>query len=472
MAFAHAKRGIRSVSYKILACSIFLLGAGIFFLLEATYPNAQAFTVEYFPHASPPVSASSTPEIQSQTETFPYHFDAFHVDEAPESVIDVVALKLAWTKVKEAKVDEPAPVEEILEFEPEPIPPTEEIPPVSEETSIEPSEPEAETPVEDVVEVPVETQTEMSAENSNVTIEAIPVLEAIESVPAPEEPSTSAAVEESLVGYIISTVTNAVNQIITFTLGESDEAVPEEVPAKATTTETVGPLTDEHAPAPDNVIEGTLFEVLFSVDGTTWQSLGNIDVDTEQSAVIEVPVSSVIDLANIQIGIRPASSDAEEQKLNFDSVSIEVGYSDLLEELITPVDSGLVDQTPNFSISSIKSDVQSGTIRAVLLEKGGMLELWYSITDMSTKNATWKLLAGDGSISESSPIDIKGKTIFWLDKNQQTLFGFSIDTQSVIGNSTLDDATKVISLDFVDSRFGNMRVNFNLSNNVFEYARQ
>ncbi len=214
------------------------------------------------------------------------------------------------------------------------------------------------------------------------------------------------------------------------------------------------------------VFDISVFQILFSLDGQSWELLGKEDFDTPGEVAYALPQISIESIHNLRIMVRYIQPTDDARKVYFDNVHIDIDVEPLLESPRV-----YSDNEPNFDISSVKADVESDTVRAVLLEKGGMLELWYSITNTKTREITWTKLLNDGSIDGDSPIAIKGKTIFWLDKNQQTLFGFTIDEQSIFGEPLNEPDGTYSSLTFEDENSRQWDATLDPDAESFEFSK-
>ncbi len=212
------------------------------------------------------------------------------------------------------------------------------------------------------------------------------------------------------------------------------------------------------------------FEVLYTIDGTTWIMLGSVGFDESREVVYDLSPIGLEGLRNLQIVARYTIPEGDMTKIIFDSLHVEVGSEALLiEEVIEPV--GHDDREPNFEVSAIKSDVQSENIRAVVLERGGIFEFWYSVTNTHSGEIVWNKILGGGVIDENAPIDIKKRTIFWLDHNQQTLYGYSVDEESIFATPFQDSENKVFLLPFTDDTGKPWEVIFNSEQNTLEFNR-
>ena len=237
--------------------------------------------------------------------------------------------------------------------------------------------------------------------------------------------------------------------------------------------EVVTPPTLETIDIPTEVLhDNTVFEVLYSLNGESWENLGFGNFITPGELTFLLQQFSPEEMVNLQIMIRYTRSPEDNRKVYFDNVRLEFDYQGLTaEEMLQQESTGPVDTTPNFNISSVRADVESGNIRAVILEKGGMLELWYAVINPGASNATWSRLANDGSLDVNSPLGISGETIFWLDKNQQTLFGYDIKRKSLSGTSFVSDEERDSFLQFKKSNSVIWNASFDASSNSFEFSR-
>lgn len=212
------------------------------------------------------------------------------------------------------------------------------------------------------------------------------------------------------------------------------------------------------------------FEVRYAIDGITWHTLGSVGFDDSRETVFDISHIGLEALPNLQIAITYTVSEDDQTKIIFDAMHLEVDFTaPLLEEIIEVVAHD--DRYPNFEVSAIKSDVHSENIRAVVLERGGIFEFWYSVTDTKTGVVFWNKILGGGAIDENAPIDIKKRTIFWLDRNQQTLFGFAVDEESIFAASFQNPENKVFLLPFTDDDGRQWEATFNSVQNELEFSR-
>lgn len=212
------------------------------------------------------------------------------------------------------------------------------------------------------------------------------------------------------------------------------------------------------------------FEVRYTLDGSTWYELGRIGFDGSQEITFDLSSIGVDALPNLHVEVRYTVPSESEKKILIDSLELHVGYDVLPVEVIEeqiPFD----ERLPNFEMGSVRADVQSENIRAVILERGGVFEFWYSVTDLVSGEILWNKIPGGGPVDISVPIAIKKRTIFWLEQNQQTLYGFSVDEKSIFSTSFQNPEHKVFTLPFVDDREKGWEALFNAEQNVLEFYK-
>ena len=99
--------------------------------------------------------------------------------------------------------------------------------------------------------------------------------------------------------------------------------------ATATATDTPDTVPTPPATANTNTVNDVL-EVLYTLDGTTWQSLGTVSADQlTASSTFEIPLENVQnwgDLSNVQISVRSLSGISAGSTVYLDGMQLEVGY--------------------------------------------------------------------------------------------------------------------------------------------------
>ncbi|TSC91942.1 MAG: hypothetical protein CEN90_57 [Parcubacteria group bacterium Licking1014_17] len=76
-------------------------------------------------------------------------------------------------------------------------------------------------------------------------------------------------------------------------------------------------------------------EILYSVDGKNWESIGNVNLDSFNNAEFEVPIISWNELANLQIRIGGTGLTDSVSGVYLDGMWLEVSYSDSQDEVVS-----------------------------------------------------------------------------------------------------------------------------------------
>jgi hypothetical protein len=374
--------------------------------------------------------------------------DAIAEDAGSSEGIGVVQVETSASE--QILVDETVDVVVDTEVEPEigetTLPEVEDSPASPDETI-----PPERTPEPDLAPVPIE-----SLETESVPVSEDPAEESVPSETEGFEPVSlnaffslaQAVVEEPITDSPLLESTSSAEVIIAESISTTSGFVSSDIV-------TVSSSTD-------------FFEVRYTLDGSTWYEIGRIGFDESQETTLDLSSIGTDALPNLQVEVRYTVPAESEKKILIDSLELHVGYDVLPVEIIEepiPFD----ERTPNFEVSAIKADVQSENIRAVILERGGTLEFWYSVT--VSGEVVWDKILGGGPVDTDAPIAIEKRTIFWLDRNQQTLYGFSVDEKSIFAASFQNPEYKVFRLPFLDEREKNWEASFNVEQNALEFYK-
>jgi hypothetical protein len=352
---------------------------------------------------------------------------------------------------------------------------TETNPPASLESESEtPSLSEPIPEVEDVTTKPEVTEDVQTIEPEvPVDIEEVEAPQK-ESVSPPEE-STSPSTDTSGFEQV------SLSEFFPFVLADLEETVAEDVTTSLSAQEIDADaiLIPPPASTPTDVttvdtateVPPTyFFEILYSVHGGEWQLLKHVGFDEEHELWVDLSGVGYDALATLRIQIRYVIPNDYGEKIVFDSLRLELGYGEPLIEVLQE-SVGYDDRTPNFEVGAVIADVQSENIRALILGRGGLFEFWYSVTHPDSGEIVWNKILGGGPIDERAPIAITERTIFWLDQNQQTLYGFNVDIGSLFGVSFEDPENKVFVLPFEDEYGKKWEAMFNTEENVLEFTK-
>ncbi len=417
-------------------------------ILEPSYATNTDTVIEDVQSVDPEggsTGASDDVTIPTETEVIPQAADSVLEDvvapETTDEVNDVQEEVVETPVVEEVVVPEPAPTESDV-FEP-----------VSMLTTYPFANASvAEVDAEGIVSTPdpvvANDEEQAVLPVDEVIVDEDPVL-LLDNISVTDIES-EAAVYETVAGADTPQV------IDTILHGETQSSIEEDV---ATTTLIADPLP---------LKEGML-AFRYTIDGVTWHDLGAQEYATVTDAVFTLSGVSVEAIPQLQVSAQYVVPLGSDFRLYFKEIRIEAEYTVLLEEVTGP--EHLIDHEPNFAMSAVKSDVSSENIRAVVIEQGGMFEFWYSVTQLSSGEVVWNKILGGGPIDENAPIAITERTIFWIDRNQQTLYGFGVDKGSLFGVSFQDPENKVFLLPFEGKRGKQWEAVFYGGENIFEFHK-
>ncbi|MEK7535897.1 MAG: hypothetical protein AAB590_02715 [Patescibacteria group bacterium] len=112
-------------------------------------------------------------------------------------------------------------------------------------------------------------------------------------------------------------------------LGDSTTTIASSTTATTTTTTEEIIVTGEVAPISENE---NIAEILYTLDGETWISVGYLNKNDESGALFIIPSITVTDIANMQISIQAIDGSTNDFDVYLDSVWAEVRYTMPLPE--------------------------------------------------------------------------------------------------------------------------------------------
>ena len=359
-----------------------------------------------------------------------------------------------------------------------------ETPTVSPQEQVEPSEeilPESEVPTEATPEPEIPKE-----EPASKPVEEAPAAEAV------DEPTalnlfknffTIAHAQEE-----VSEPALVVEEIVTVSEEEVQVPEPESVPEPKPTEEELIPRPQPDLTSPkepeavieSNPSEGAYFEVLYTLNGQDWHTLGFIS-RIANDVQIEMPIdlfATVEDLHKVQIALHTVERFDSVPKIYLDSMWLEVTYDDVdggelappgtrpgdiifsetiyqdakavvvlrNVELMTlsnvlseatgstthPVEStGSSTQSESIAATSTASStdtqnqsltdfVGTSTLASIINSTGVLVELWLyaSTTD------SWSRIADDSIISRNPQVKFESGSVFWVDKNNASVWRY------------------------------------------------
>lgn len=160
-----------------------------------------------------------------------------------------------------------------------------------------------------------------------------------------------------------------------------------------TTEEGAGTLT--HASA--------LVEVLYTFDGVTWSSLGELDRESMKYRTFEIPLNATTtwnDMERLQVKVVPKRHIDSIPSMYLDGIKVEVLYETIVEHI-----------HPDFERDTILEDVTVGDVRIVRLKNSDTdkEEVWYMYPDATSSPVT-TLDVGSSTMFSTSSLEVISQT--------------------------------------------------------------
>ncbi len=273
------------------------------------------------------------------------------------------------------------------------------------------------------VEAPIETEetfenVDVPTEDNNIdtpttdttpVIEGAPLVITIEASSTPETSSSTVDASSSYIGDVTSSST-----------------VPQ-----ASSTE-VATTTEED----ENQFQNNFLEVLYTFDGVTWTSLGELNEISMKYRTFEIPVTastSWSDMSHLQIKVVSIVHTQDTPTVYLDSIKVEVLY-----------DSAITHEHPDFSRDTILKDEIVDNIRFVTLinHENSLQEIWYMYLDevaTSSEPIATSTSIGEDSQATSTPTTLDATSTYAT--STDVLAGDATSTAS-----TTDQTVAVIDL--------------------------
>lgn len=223
-----------------------------------------------------------------------------------------------------------------------------------------------------------------------------------------EEPITPTNVEVREVSIVESTTTL---EIATSTAVEISSSTI------ATTTEVVSVESSSTPSATEddeNQFQNNFLEVFYTFDGSTWQSLGELNEISMKYRTFEIPVTastSWTDMSNLQIKIESKKQLDDTPTVYLDGIKVEVLY-----------ETTLLHAHPDFDRDTILNDetVDGMRIVTIINNDNNQEEVWYMYLDVEEATSTLEALdvtevtststLALGSTTESTPVELSSTT--------------------------------------------------------------
>lgn len=178
----------------------------------------------------------------------------------------------------------------------------------------------------------------------------------------------------------------------------------------------------------DTESQNNFLEVLYTFDGVTWKSLGELNEISMKYRTFEIPVTATtswLAINNLQIKIVSKNIIAETPTTYLDAVRIDVLY-----------ETAMTHEHPDFARDVIVNDqTEEGLRIATIINSDTALpEVWYTTVEeqgvYGVPPGTWVQVRLDQISDNHRLIAVYGQNIFWIDDDQKMLWLTNIQKES------------------------------------------
>lgn len=210
------------------------------------------------------------------------------------------------------------------------------------------------------------------------------------------------------------------------------------------------------AAIPENQFQNNFLEVLYTFDGLTWLSLGDLNEISMKYRTFEIPVTATTsweDMRRLQIKVVATKHDKDTPAVYLDAIKVEVLY-----------ETTFLHEHPDFSRDTILKDETIGGMRIVTLinSETNLEEIWYmylaevvqTASSSTLLTATSTQVSATGTTSNSSnsmPTLEKVESVMQneIQKNAEEAPLISSGTSTSVSSTTLDIATSSTQIEYV-----------------------
>jgi hypothetical protein len=189
-----------------------------------------------------------------------------------------------------------------------------------------------------------------------------------------------------------------------------------------------------------NQFQNNFLEVMYTFDGVTWVSLGELNEISMKYRNFEIPVTATTswnDMNRLQVKIISKKQVDETPTVYLDAIKVDVLY-----EVVIP------RPHPDFGRDIILNDKSSDGARVVNIVNSdtGASQIWYTTVDSQgdygIAPGTWVQVNLDDTNFSAKLIDMYGQNIFWIDESQKMLWVTNLQKETnngiglTVGTST------------------------------------
>jgi hypothetical protein len=193
----------------------------------------------------------------------------------------------------------------------------------------------------------------------------------------------------------------------------------------------------------DDQAENNFLEVLYTFDGTTWNSLGKVNEASMNYRTFEIPATATTSwskLGQLQIKVQSLQRIDPTPTVYLDAIKADVLYETVI-----------VHEHPDFSRDTILKDKTDDGVRVVNIINSdtNANEIWYTTVDTQgsygVAPGAWVQVNLYQTNSSYKLLDIYGQNIFWVDEVEKILWASNLQKETNDGIGLAKGASTTVS---------------------------
>lgn len=188
--------------------------------------------------------------------------------------------------------------------------------------------------------------------------------------------------------------------------------------------------------------ENNFLRILYTFDGITWSSLGNVNEESLVYRTFEIPITATTswdDLSKVQIKVESIGRIDPTPTVYLDGMKVEVLY-----------DTPTIHEHPDFSRDTVLMETTEGIIRVVNIINSDTnnKEIWYIAPrgegGLAAASSTWVKVDQEAESLSYRLVEIYEKNLFWVDDIKKNLWTIDLDKNVTNNVPILVDATTTV----------------------------
>jgi hypothetical protein len=189
--------------------------------------------------------------------------------------------------------------------------------------------------------------------------------------------------------------------------------------------------------------ENNFLEVLYTFDGTIWNSLGKVNESSMKYRTFEIPVTATTswgNLSQLQIKVQSLQRIDPTPAVYIDAIKADVLYETVV-----------VHEHPDFSRDIILKDKTDDGVRVInsINSDTNANEIWYTTVDTQgsygVAPGAWVQVNLYQTNSSYKLLDIYGQNIFWVDEIEKILWASNLQKETNDGVGLIKGASTTVS---------------------------